>query len=110
PWPPVLCRAGRDGLVLEAEHGGTAVRYLVAARGADGRVAFRADSLARFEARTAEPVTLQQVGPRAVRATWSDQDMTRVAEFDAVEPDKVPPFPDVPRPLTAMPDGFLAAL
>src|SRR5438105_1808884 len=100
PWPPVLCRAGSDDLLLEAVLGGTAVRCLVAGRGADGRVAFRADALAQFEGRTAGPVALQQVGPKAVRATWPDRGVTRVAEFDAVGPDAVPPFPDVPHKLT----------
>jgi hypothetical protein len=109
-WPPVLCRSDHDGLMLEAGLGGMAVRYAIAGGRPDGRVAFRADALAQFEGRTAEPVALQHVGPQAVRATWSEGGVPRAAEFEAVEPDKVTPFPELPPKPAPMPDGFRAAL
>src|SRR5205823_13148084 len=43
-------------------------------------------------------------------ATWSDGGVERSAEFESVEPDRIPPFPGLPPKLVDIPHGFLTAL
>ena len=61
PWPTVLCRAGKDGLVLQASQGDVSVRYHVGGACPAYAIAFGASALAEFEGRRDDPVQLEQV-------------------------------------------------
>jgi hypothetical protein len=109
-WPLLLCRAGPGGLLVQAGRGGVAVCYRQPGRRPPDALAFRADVLAGFEGRSADPVNLEVAGAGRGLARWSDAGVPRALEFDAVTADSVPDLPGPPRQWTPMPAGFLAAL
>jgi hypothetical protein len=110
PWPLLLCRAGKEGLVLQACHGDLAVRYQLEGPRPPEAISFRASVLAEFEGRRDDPVELEQVAFGKGRARWTDGSVPRVIDLETVVPDSVPSFPPLPRQLTPMPLEFLQAL
>jgi hypothetical protein len=109
-WPLVLCRAGEDGLTLQARDGDLAVRYHQPGKRPPGVLAFRAGLLAEFEGRAESPVALEQVAFGKGRASWDEGGVPRSLEFETVTPDSAPEFPGRPKKLVPMPLEFLAAL
>jgi hypothetical protein len=109
-WPLVLCRTGKDGLVLQASQGDLALRYhREGARPAEA-IAFRASALAEFEGRRDDAVELEQVSFGKGQARWTDGSVPRVLDLETVVPDSAPAFPALPRRFRPMPAGFLQAL
>jgi hypothetical protein len=108
-WPTVLCRAGRNELVLESGQGGMAVRLYVDGVGSAGAIAFRADLLSKVEGREGSPVTLEPAGSGKGVASWLDGGVPKAVEFEALPVEEARAFPEEPRP-TAMPENFLPAL
>jgi hypothetical protein len=109
-WPLVLCRAGKDGLVLQACQGDMALRYHLQGARSPEAIAFRASVLAEFEGRRDDPVELEQVAFGKGQARWSDGSVPRVIDLETAVPDSVPEFPALPRQFTPMPSGFIQAL
>src|SRR3954451_19096212 len=95
-WPLLVCRAGPEGLTLEASAGGLAVRHHRPGERPPACLAFRAPLLAEVEGRTGAPVTLRGAAPGRGRAAWDDGGVPGSRAFDAVPPDSVPPFPEPP--------------
>jgi hypothetical protein len=109
-WPLVLCRAGKDGLVLQACQGDMALRYHLEGARQPEAIAFRASVLAEFEGRRDDPVELEQLSFGKGQARWTDGGVPRVIDLETVTPDSVPEFPALPKRWTPLPTGFLRAL
>jgi hypothetical protein len=109
-WPLLLCRAGEDGLTLHARNEDLAVRHHQPGTRPPDAIAFRANLLAEFEARTDTPIRLEQVAFGKGRASWDEGGVPRSLEFETVTPDSVPLLPGRPKRLAPMSDDFLAAL
>src|SRR5262249_31753084 len=110
PWPLVCCRAGKDGLVLEAEQAGVALRYHIDGPRPQGAIAFRPNLLAEIEGRSDTPVVLEEVSPGKGRARWAADGESLVRDFDTVKLDSLPSFPALPKQFTPQPPEFLTAL
>jgi len=106
----MLCQTGEQGLTLQSSPGEMFIRYREAGGRPAAAIAFRADVLAGFEGRSDEIVQLETVASGKGRARWQDRGMARELDFEAVEPERVPAFPDVPRRLAALPATLLPAL
>jgi hypothetical protein len=109
-WPLILCRTGKDGLVLQACKGDMAVRHHCEGARPPEAIAFRASLLADFEGRRDDPVQLEQVAFGKGQARWTDGTVPRVLELETVTPDSAPEFPPLPKHFTPMPAGLLQAL
>jgi hypothetical protein len=109
-WPLLLCRAGKDGLVLQACQGDVAVRYHLQGACPPEAIAFRASVLAEFEGRRDDPVELEQVAFGKGQARWTDGGVPRVIDLETVVPDSAPAFPGLPKQFTPMPPGLIQAL
>src|SRR5439155_8332470 len=109
-WPLVCCRAGKEGLVLEAEQVGVALRYQADEPRPEEHIAFRPNLLAEIEGRSDTPVALEEVGPGKGRARWATNGESLVRDFDTIKPDSLPPFPILPKQFTPQPPEFLTAL
>jgi hypothetical protein len=108
PW--VLCRAGPDGLNVQAGAGSVAVRcHHAGARPAEA-LAFRASVLAAFAGHQDDPVELEQIACGKGQARWSEGSEPRVLDLETVVPDRLPAFPRLPKQFTPMPAAFLGAL
>jgi hypothetical protein len=110
PWPLVCCRAGKEGLVLEVEQVGVALRYHNDESRPQGALAFRPNLLAEIEGRSDTPVALEEITPGKGRATWAANGESRAHDFDTVKLDSLPPFPALPRQFTPQPLALLTAL
>jgi hypothetical protein len=111
PWPLVCCRAGKEGLVLEAEQVGVALRYQADEPRPEDHIAFRPNLLAEIEGRHSDPpVVLEEVSPGKGRARWAANGESLVRDFDTIKPDSLPPFPALPKQFTPQPPEFLTAL
>jgi hypothetical protein len=108
-WPLVLCRAGKDGLTLQARLGDIAVRYRLPGEWPAEALVFRASVLAEVEGTTAAPVALGTVTDGKAVARWDDDGVPRELELETVTPDSLPPFPELPERLAPLPDVFLRA-
>jgi hypothetical protein len=110
PWPLVCCRAGKEGLVLEAEQVGVALRYQSDEPRPPDAIAFKPNLLAEIEGRSDTPVILEEVSPGQGRASWAADGESLVRDFDTVKLDSLPRFPVLPRQFTPQPPEFLTAL
>jgi hypothetical protein len=110
PWPLVCCRTGKEGLVLEAEQVGVALRYHSEDPRHSAAIAFRPNLLAELEGRSDMPVILEEVSPGQGRARWTAGGESLVRDYDTVPLDSLPLFPALPRQFTPQPPEFLAAL
>ena len=110
PPPPVLLRATAESLALESVPGDAALRLEHPGRQVPGLLALRADVLARFEAATDDPVTLEGAGPGEGRASWYAGGSPRAAAFATLDPAVLTPFPDAPAKLATLPAAFLGAM
>jgi hypothetical protein len=110
PWPLICCRAGKDGLFLEAEHVGVALRYHVDEPRPPDALAFAPNVLAEVEGRSDTPVVLEEVSPDKGRARWTANGESLVRDFDSSKLDTLPVFPTLPRQFTPQPPEFLTAL
>jgi hypothetical protein len=110
PWPLVCCRAGKEGLVLEAEQVGVALRYHIDEPRPSDAIAFKPSLLAEIEGRSDTPVVLEEVAPGKGRANWAADGESLVRDFDTVKLDSLPPFPALPRQFLPQPLEFLSAL
>lgn len=109
-WPLVHCRAGPRGIVLDSCQGHVAVRYEMEGDYPVEALAFRASVLADFEGRTDDPVVLEQIAIGKGRARWAEGGVPKAVEIETVVPDSLPPFPEPPKHLAALPAAFLDAL
>ncbi len=109
-WPLVLCRAGDGGLTLQSVQGDLALQFHMDDARPPDRIAFRTHLLAKFEGRTDVPVVLERVAAGKGRARWDDGGVPRSLDFDAVSPDSVPAFPEIPADFVPMPPCFLTVL
>jgi hypothetical protein len=108
--PPVVLRAGVEGLSLHSVLPEVAVQLDHAGRHPQAVLAFPATVLSLFEGRRDDPVTLELKEPGQGVATWSETGAPCTKAFATVATDGLPPFPEPSvkfRPLSA---GFLVAL
>jgi hypothetical protein len=109
-WPVLVARADDTGLTLEAREGGVGLRYRLEGSRPPDAIAFRSNVMADFEGRTDEPAVLEQVAFGKGQVRWAEGGEARVLDVETVTPDSVPPFPDVPRRFTPLPDNALTVL
>jgi hypothetical protein len=111
PAPPVLVIAGAEGLTLRAVWDEVGLTYRVAIDHAgSGQIAFPGELLARFEGAGNESVTLNMLLPNKAQASWDEQGVPKVAEFEPIDPAKITSLPSATRRLTPMPANFLKTL
>src|SRR5262249_35607298 len=108
--PLLLCRAGPEGLMLQAKQEDVALRYHETGAQPPAVLAFRSSLLAQFEGRTDDPVTVEQLDPKKARAQWSEGTENHAIELETATPDDFPPLPDPPKRFVPMPPNFLPAL
>jgi hypothetical protein len=108
--PVILCQAGESGLSLHTRLGDVAVRYQHAGPRTPGKIAFLASVLAEVEGRTDPPVLLEPLPDGRGRASWSEDGVPRVIEFDQPQPDRAPKLPELPARLSPMPNDFTRLL
>jgi hypothetical protein len=109
--PLVQCRAGDDGLTLQARCIDMALRYHQSGKRPADAIAFPATVLAEFEGRAESPVVLEQVAAGKGRARWDDGGVPRSLDFETASDQKdAAAFPETPTSLVPMPEGFLQAL
>ena len=95
---------------LESARGPVAIRFTLPGPAEPGVIAFRAAVLAEFEGRTMAPVLCHQVATGQGVARWEHSGVPREQALDTVNPDSVPPLPELPSEFVPMPEGFLDAL
>jgi hypothetical protein len=110
PWPPVLCRVGRDGLILDAVLGEPAVRYQASGAHSPETLAFPETLLAECEGRTDSPVTLEPLAPGKGRASWTEGGKPREREFEIPSPERLSPFPELPQRFRQVSESLVSAL
>ncbi len=109
-WPILLVRSDGQQTVLESARGPVAVRFTLPGPAEPAVIAFRAAVLAEFEGRTMAPVLFDQIADGQGVARWEHSGVPREQALDTVDPDSVPPLPELPREFVPMPAGFLDAL
>ncbi len=109
-WPVILVRSDGQQTVLESARGSIAVRFSLPGPGEPGAIAFRASVLAELEGRTTAAIIFKQVATGQGVARWEHSGVPREQALDTVNPDSLPPLPELPREFVPMPDGFLQAL
>jgi len=109
PFPLLLIRSSKEGLVLQAQHGDLALRYSYPEPGGTGVIALRSNLLAQFEGRQTDKVVLALASQGKGTACWKEAGSARTIEFDTVVPESVPEFPALPKQLVPFP-GSLQAL
>jgi hypothetical protein len=110
PPPPVLLRAGVEGLSLESILPEVAVRLDHTGRHPQAVLAFPATVLSLVEGRRDDPVTLELKEPGQGIATWSEAGAPCTKAFATLATDGLPPFPEPPVKFRPMSAGFLVAL
>jgi hypothetical protein len=110
PGPPVLVRAGPDGLTVCSGLDEAALYFHLDGQRESDELAFRAELLARVEGRDRSSVNLERVGPAKGRARWQEGKVPRSEEFEALLPDAAPSFPPLPQRLVAQPVALMTAL
>src|SRR5262245_6861951 len=110
PGPPVLARAGPDGLTVCSGLDEAALYYHLNGPRESDELAFRAELLARVEGRDRSSVLLERVDPGKGRARWQEGNLPRSEEFEALFPDASPSFPPLPQRLVTQPATLMIAL
>ncbi len=109
-WPILLVRSDGQQTVLESARGPVAVRCTLSGSAEPDVIAFRSAVLGEFEGRTMAPVVLKRVADGQGVARWEHSGVPCEQALATVNPDSVPPLPDLPREFVPMPNGFLNAL
>ena len=109
-WPMLLVRSNGQQTVLESARGPVAVRFTLPGSAELGVIAFRGSVLAEFEGRTMAPVIFKEVADSQGVACWEHGGVPREQALAIVNPDSVPPLPELPREFVPMPVGFLNGL
>jgi hypothetical protein len=68
------------------------------------------EALADFESKAKTTVTLESVDDSSVEARWDDGGVPQVRSYTSPDPEKVPPFPEMPSKMVALPAKFLKVL
>lgn len=110
PWPVIRCRTTRRQLVLEAQQGDLALRFDSDSNGLPEALTFPGELLANLEGRSTDPVTLEVVGDGKGKARWQEGAVPRTLDFTTVDPETLPPLPELPRRFTPISATLLAAL
>ena len=109
PCPLVVCRAGRQGLLLSCEQGKIAVRHLTHGSFPSAVVALPFSKLAELE-NAAPTIILEQTEPSKGQARWQGGEGLCVLDFDTSGPPILPPFSETARNAVSLQPGFLTAL
>jgi hypothetical protein len=109
PATPVVFRAGRTGLHIQARKNPIALEYCQAGTYAAEEIAVPAEALAELEARKDTPLRLEN-NPSGVVATWMENNVPQIRHCGAVEPDRIPQLPELPTRMERQPVELLGAL
>src|SRR5262249_10368966 len=110
PWPAVQCRADGTGLTVEACQGEVAVRYHQPGPRPADALTLPGTLLAEIEAPSEVPVTVEVSDTGQGQVRWTERGVPCVVPFEAVPPDQVPVFPELPESLQPQPPELLRAL
>ena len=97
PVAPLVLRADGGKVCARYRYGVLVVEHTAPCHRTDsGIVSLPLEALADFEGRDETPVAIESVGPRAVRARWTDRGVPASREYDVPDIGSPADFPDPP--------------
>jgi hypothetical protein len=109
PCPTVVCRAGRQGLMLSCQQGDIALRHHTPGSFPNDQIALPYSLLMEFEGGSGV-VTLEQTEPLKGRANWQDRKGPHTSDFAIPDFASLPPPPEAARNAVSLESDFLRAL
>ena len=91
-----MLQAAPDGLRIRLHHPEVFAQYHRPGSHPPEVLILPLDAFARCEGRSDAPVSLERTDQGTIRVQWQDGIVPQLAEYEAGEPDKVTPFPDLP--------------
>lgn len=106
----VMLQAGTDGLRIRLHHRDCGAEYHQPGSLPSEVLILPLEAFARFEGRSDSPVSLERTEQGMIRAQWQDGIVPQLADYEAGDPEKLTPFPDLPEQMLPNGPGLWKAL